>query len=93
MIEISGGKLASYEESQEDWNAWKLKHSALWDKDNRNHDNYGIASWPTAYLIGPDGKVFWEGNPAVSLRREKDLVSFRKLLESKLPASSAAPRE
>ena len=92
-MEISGGKLATYEESKDDWNVWKLKHSALWDKDNRNHTNYGIASWPTAYLIGPDGKVFWEGNPAVNLRREKDLASFRKLLESKLPTSSAARRE
>ena len=83
-MEISGGKLATYEESKHDWDQWKLKHSALWDKENRNHENYGIASWPTAYLIGPDGKVFWEGNPAVSLRREKELTSFKKLLEEKL---------
>jgi len=85
-MEISGGKLATYEESKHDWDQWKLKHSALWDKENRNHDNYGIASWPTAYLIGPDGKVFWEGNPAVSLRREKELTAFKKLLEEKLNA-------
>ena len=84
-MEISGGKLATYQESQKDWQTWKLTHSALWDKDNRNHDNYGIASWPTCYLIGPDGKVFWEGNPAVSLRRERELTAFKKLLEEKLP--------
>ena len=90
-MEISGGKLATYQESQEDWNAWKLSHAALWDKDNRNHENYGIASWPTAYIIGPDGKVFWEGNPAMLLRREKEVAKLKKLIEEKLRSSSVDP--
>jgi hypothetical protein len=85
-MEISGGKLATYEESQEGWSAWKLTHSALWDKDNRNHENYGVASWPTAYIVGPDGKVFWEGNPAMLLKREKEVAKLKKLLEEKLPS-------
>jgi thiol-disulfide isomerase/thioredoxin len=38
-----------------------LMHPVLWDDDCRNTKAYGIKTWPFVYLIGTDGKVFWEG--------------------------------
>lgn len=68
----------------------KLKHPVLWDSDCRNTKAYGVTAWPIAYLIGRDGKVFWEGNPARWLQRENRRVRMRQLLEEKL-AQSASP--
>lgn len=56
----------------------------LWDQGNRNHNNYGIKSWPTAYLIGADGIVFWQGNPARLSARSDEIQQFRQLLEERL---------
>ena len=61
-----------------------LVHPVLWDKDCRNHRQYGLKNWPVAYLIGADGKVFWEGNPAQVMERMDRLREFRKLIEAKL---------
>jgi hypothetical protein len=62
----------------------QLRHPVLWDKDNRNHKNYEIDSWPAAYLIGADGKVFWEGNPALIRSRPDELDKFRRRIEQNL---------
>jgi hypothetical protein len=40
-----------------------------------------------AYLIGRDGKVFWEGNPARVASRPKQLEEFKKLVEAELKKS------
>ena len=80
-MEISGGRLATYPESKQGFDQWEIKHAVLWDKNNRNHKNYRIQSWPSVYVIGTDGKVFWEGNPAF---RHKEAKNLRKLLKLKL---------
>ncbi len=66
-----------------------LKHPVLWDKDCRNHRAYGLKNWPVAYLIGTDGKVFWEGNPARVVNRPKQLEEFKKLIETELKKSAS----
>ncbi len=63
-MEVSGGELATLKDSRKRLARWELGHPVLWDQANRNHKNYGINSWPAAYLLGADGKVFWQGNPA-----------------------------
>ena len=84
MIEISGGQLATLAESKEHAEKENLRHPALWDESNRNHKNYGINSWPAAFLIGADGKVFWQGNPARLQDRPDERAKFRELLTEKL---------
>jgi hypothetical protein len=61
-----------------------LKHPVLWDDQCRNTRAYGISAWPFAYLIGVDGKVFWEGNPARWICRAEDAAGMRILVEGKL---------
>jgi hypothetical protein len=61
-----------------------LKHPVLWDDECRNTKAYGITAWPFVYLIGTDGKVFWEGNPSRWIRRPKKMKEMRALIERKL---------
>lgn len=68
----------------------KLRHPVLWDRECQNNQAYGITMWPFAYLIGPDGRVFWEGNPAQWLRREKRNQQLRQLVEQKLEEAQRA---
>jgi hypothetical protein len=56
----------------------------LWDKENKTIENYAISGWPSAYLIGADGKVFWQGNPAALRGRRDEEDAFRKLLKEQL---------
>lgn len=64
-----------------------VHHCVLWDEGNRNHKKYGIACWPSAYLIGADGKVFWQGNPARMQARPEDVKNLRKALDDQLEAA------
>ena len=64
--------------------AEKLNHPVLWDEGCRNTKTYGITAWPFAYLIGADGKVFWEGNPARWIRCPKKAERMRVRIEKKL---------
>jgi len=91
VVEVSGGKLATHAESKKLVEARDPGHAVLWDQDNRNHESYGIQSWPSAYLIGADGKVFWQGNPARMQNRPEEAERFRKLLINQLDL--ARPRE
>ena len=86
IVEVSGGELSTLETSRKYFGSQELNHPVLWDKDNRNHKNYRIASWPSAYLIGADGKVFWEGNPARVRFRAEEVEDLKRLLEEKLKA-------
>jgi hypothetical protein len=61
-----------------------LTHPVLWDDGCRNTKAYGITAWPFVYLIGKDGKVFWEGNPSRWIRRTERVKQMRGLIERKL---------
>jgi hypothetical protein len=61
-----------------------VRHAVLWDQENKNIDNYAIKGWPSAYLIGADGKVFWQGNPAALRGRRDEEDAFRTLLKEEL---------
>jgi hypothetical protein len=87
MIEISGGAYALREESAELAQQSGVRHPVLWDKDNRNHDNYGIQSWPAAFLIDASGKVFWQGNPAQAINREDERQQLQEMLKTQLEAA------
>ena len=95
FVEVSGGKRATFDESDQACAAWPLRHSVLWDEGNQNHQNYGIRSWPSVWLIAADGKVFWQGNPNHLHDRPEELQRFRSLLEEHLkkvsPAENAVP--
>ena len=86
VVEVSGGEFASFDDSQKRLARNPVGHPVLWDEGNRNHKNYGIKGWPAAYLIGPDGRVFWQGNPAWIRNRAEETQQLRKLLQEQLQA-------
>jgi hypothetical protein len=40
-----------------------VKFPVLWDNGGKNCAAYGVRAYPSAYLVGVDGKVLWEGHP------------------------------
>jgi hypothetical protein len=84
FVEISGGKEAEFDISQRRLSKWGVGHSVLWDKDNKNIKAYEIKTWPTAFLIDVDGKVFWQGNPATLNGRKDDEAAFRSALKQQV---------
>ncbi len=93
IIEITGGEQEPLEVVKKNAVKLVLKHPVLWDKDCRNHRQYGLKNWPVAYLVGTDGKVFWEGNPARVVDRPKQLDEFNKRIEMELKKSKSGTME
>lgn len=81
---MSGGELATLAASRRDFARSAPGHPVLWDRRNHNHKNYGVNAWPTAYLVGPDGKVFWQGDPHRLRHQADDRDEFRRRLEEQL---------
>jgi len=62
----------------------ELKHPVLWDAGCRNTNAYGVSAWPFAYLIGTDGRVFWEGNPSRWIHCKQKVDEMRACIEREL---------
>lgn len=90
VVEVSGGKYAGFESSRDRLARWDIRHAVLWDKDNKNIRALEIGGWPSAYLIGPDGKVFWQGNPGNLRGRVDDERAFRATLKAELEKAKRA---
>ena len=87
---MSGGATAGFEASRRRLAKWAVAHPVLWDDRDRNARTYAVSGWPSAYLIGPDGTVFWQGNPA-ALRGDATAERvFRAALEAQLLRTGAA---
>jgi hypothetical protein len=41
----------------------KKTYPVLWDQGGKTCRSYAVRAYPTAFLIGPDGKVLWSGIP------------------------------
>jgi hypothetical protein len=84
VVEVSGGALASFQDSARRLARANVKHPVLWDRNNSAQKAYGVNGWPAAFLVGPDGKVFWQGNPALLRGRRDDERALRESLELQL---------
>lgn len=84
VVEVSGGDVATLAASRRDFARAKVSHPVLWDRDNANHTNYGVTRWPIAVLVGPDGTVFWQGDPLRLRHNADDRAEFRRRLDEQL---------
>ena len=87
IVEVSGGRDIPLDVARERLSKWHIRHAVLWDKDNRNSKAYALSGWPSAYLIGADGKVFWQGNPGTMAGRKDDEETLRKAIRTHLDKS------
>jgi glutathione peroxidase-family protein len=89
IIEINGGKFETRELVRESVIKQQVPHRVLWDKDCQNTQAYEIKAWPTAYLVGRDGRVVWEGNPSRIINRKQEYKKLKELLEKQLKTSNS----
>ena len=92
VVEVSGGKYADFESSRKQLGKWEIRHPVLWDKGNKNIRAFAVSGWPSAYLIGADGKVFWQGNPGNLRGRADEEHAFRAALKTELEKASRSQK-
>lgn len=86
VVEVSGGD-AEFVPSKQRLAKWIVTHPVLWDRGNANAKNYEITEWPSAFLVGADGTVVWQGNPTTITRDRATEAEFRELLDKQLRLS------
>ncbi len=84
IIEIDGGKFEKLDRVKRDVAKKGVKHLVLWDDNCQNTATYGVTAWPVAYLIGIDGRVVWEGNPARVVNRPALAKALKDRIERQL---------
>jgi hypothetical protein len=89
VVEVSGGD-AEFAPSRRRLSRWVVTHPVLWDRGNATAKAYGITEWPSAFVIGPDGTVVWQGNPAAITRDKETEADFRELLQKQLRQAELA---
>ncbi len=66
IIEVEDGSVDPFPAVQAHVAGRRLPFPVLYDQNGGVGETYGIQAYPTAYLIGRDGKVVWEGNPVAN---------------------------
>ena len=89
VVDVSGGEHATFADSARLLAKANITHPVIWDRNNALHKAYGVQAWPVAFLIGADGNVFWQGNPALMRGQKDEEKAFRELLETHLRRATA----
>ena len=63
IIEVDNGAVDQEQAVEDHVRSERLPFAVLYDHKGTTCQNYGVRAYPTAYLIGRDGKVIWEGHP------------------------------
>ena len=63
VVEINNGQMDSLEALQEHASEEGILFPLLHDAGGQVSGRFGVRAYPTAYLIGRDGSVIWEGHP------------------------------
>jgi len=64
IIEVDNGNRDQLDDLMEHVADAGIKFPVIHDAGGRICSDFGTRLYPTAYLIGRDGKVVWEGNPS-----------------------------
>jgi peroxiredoxin len=78
VIDIDDGSADTMDALKKNVEKGEVKFPVLWDKEGKNCEKYGIKAFPSAYLVGVDGKVLWEGFP------NPEVEAIEKLIKAEL---------
>ena len=63
IIEVFDGRMDALSDVESHASAERLPFTVVHDEGGAATERYDIAAYPTAYLLGADGKVVWQGHP------------------------------
>lgn len=75
VLDINDGKADTQDELKAEVAKAALKFPVLWDSGAKNIANYGVEAFPSAFLVGVDGKVIWEGVPNAKVKEIEKLIA------------------
>jgi hypothetical protein len=83
VIEVDNGEIDAREDVARHVAELDLSYPVLWDEGQKTCLAYGVHRYSTAYLIGVDGKVLWEGDPTKVLwEGDKAVLDRKKMAEN-----------
>jgi peroxiredoxin len=85
IIEVDNGVIDALTAVEQHVQDLKLPFVLLHDAGGAISESYGIQGYPTAYLIGRDGRVIWEGVP------NGELAAAEASIRQALAAASSVP--
>lgn len=68
-------------------------YATLWDEGGKVCRQYAIRAYPSAFLIGVDGKVIWEGFPVPELEQVERLLQQELAKVARNPATAESARQ
>ena len=77
VVEIDNGQMDALPELEEHIQQEGIEFPVFHDEQGELCERFGVQAYPTAYLIGRDGKVLWEGHPG-------DVASHERLIADAL---------
>ena len=82
IVDVDNGAMDSLAAVQSHVKSARLPFAVLHDVAGTTSRTYGVRAYPTAYLIGRDGKVIWEGHPG------GDMMAIERAIEKALQATN-----
>jgi hypothetical protein len=91
VVDIDNGSIDSRSAVEDKIEEKKLPYTVIHDQGGKNCRTYGITGYPSAYLIGVDGKVLWEGFPNGDIETIEELIhsELKKVKSDKLKATGS----
>ena len=77
IVEVDNGQVDELVDVEEHLAEEGIPFPVLHDTDGEVCGRFGILGYPTAYLIGRDGRVIWEGHPG-------DVPNHERMIEAAL---------
>ena len=82
VIDVDNGAIDKLPAVEDHVKSERLPFAVLHDTAGATCRTYGVRAFPSAYLIGRDGKVVWEGNPG------GDMSALERAIEKALEATN-----
>lgn len=71
VIEINNGLMDELADLEDHLAEEGIRFAVLHDTNGEVTGRFGVSTYPTAYLVGRDGKVIWEGHPGDAADHER----------------------